>query len=513
MIVFGSDYYCKMNRSRKMANAVLSVSAIVFLSKILGLIKQMVTANAFGATFQTDVISLAQGLITNFDYAITQALITAFIPTYIHLRTKGDRNGDKFFCNTVIVFFCFSVLVSFLLFVFSNSLATILAPSYDPEQTIELGKYVRVITPILPLIIQLAIFNSLLRSNERFTPGEFTSLNQSLITIFLVFMFANQFGANTLVLSFFSYSIINLAYLVFLSRKLWRFEVGAPFSDPDVRKMIRMMGPLLIGYAMVFINQQIDRAIVSGFEEGSVTAMSYAAVLSNFITTFIGSLCAIFFTYVTKGIAEKRDDEVEDFINNTTVQMITLLLPICIITVMNTKDIIKLVYGRGMFDDKAIQNSSFALFGYGFMFIPFALRELFSRFQYAHGDSRRPMINSSISIIINIVLSIILGRIIGLIGVTVATSISVLVCAVLNIISSRRRALRVKIRFSDFVRWLIGGLICFSVCYWGNKLLVEKTIILRLACIIGISVIGYVSITYSIIIPMIKNLLHRNSTK
>ena len=115
-----------MNKSRRMANAVLSVSAVIFLSKILGLIKQMVTANAFGASFQTDVISLAQGLITNFEYAITQALITAFIPTYIHLKTKGERNEDKFFCNTCIVFFVFSALISVVFLAFSNYFARIM---------------------------------------------------------------------------------------------------------------------------------------------------------------------------------------------------------------------------------------------------------------------------------------------------------------------------------------------------------------------------------------------------
>ena len=46
---------------------MVSVSGIVILAKILGFVKQMITANAFGATIHTDIISLSEGLVANLD--------------------------------------------------------------------------------------------------------------------------------------------------------------------------------------------------------------------------------------------------------------------------------------------------------------------------------------------------------------------------------------------------------------------------------------------------------------
>lgn len=64
-----------------------------------------------------------------------------------------------------------------------------------------------------------------------------------------------------------------------------------------------MMGPLLLGYSLVYINQMVDKMLVSGLEAGAVTSLNYAAVLSNLVGTFITTFASILFAYVTTRIA------------------------------------------------------------------------------------------------------------------------------------------------------------------------------------------------------------------
>ena len=94
--------------NKNITKSLLSVSGIVLLSKVLGLVKQMVTANAFGATVDTDIISLSEGLITNVDFLLVQALSTAFIPTYISAE-KSAYERSKFVSNTIKVFLFFRI--------------------------------------------------------------------------------------------------------------------------------------------------------------------------------------------------------------------------------------------------------------------------------------------------------------------------------------------------------------------------------------------------------------------
>ena len=493
--------------------SVLSVSGIVFLAKIFGFVKQMVTANAFGATIQTDIISLSEGLVANLDYLLVQALSTAFIPTYIYANTINPKIARKFVSNLIKVFLGITICIAVLCTILSPVLSRILAPSYSSELSAQLAKYIRIFAPVLVVIVELAIFNALLKANEKFVPGELIGFNQSVILIILVFAIGKKVGPDTLVIGFYAYALFNLIYLTVLSRQYWAIMSGNPFADEHVLKLLKMMGPLLLGYSMIFVNQQVDKIIVSGLGEGTITAMNYAAVLSNFVSTFTGSIAGILFTYITQNIANNKNKKAADLAMTSMIQMVTLLLPVSIITVCNSREIVSIVFGRGRFDEAAVAKCSLALIGYGCMFVPYVMRELFSRFQYAYGDSKRPMINSTIAIAFNIIFSIALSFKLGVLGVTLATSLSVSICAALNLYTSRKKNKYLK--YNRIVRyipqWIIGSIYCAVIAYFGHNTMQTIPSVSRFLTIATVSLIGYMAINISIIIPLINRLMKRNS--
>ena len=195
----------------------------------------------------------------------------------------------------------------------------------------------------------------------------------------------------------------------------------------------------------------------------------------------------------------------------SSVQIITILLPISVLTLANSHDVVSVVFGHGRFDANAVQSCSIALIGYGCMFVPFALRELFSRFQYAYGDSKTPMINSTIAIVINIILSITLSIWLGVLGVTLATSISVLICAILNIVTSRKKNefLHVNQMFKTLPQWIIGAAICVGVSFGGQYLLADIHTIFRFLIIAVVSLLLYFAINFATIKPLVKNLISK----
>ena len=487
---------------------LFSVSGIVILTKIFGLIKQVIAANSFGATAQTDLISLSEGLVSNIDYLLVQALSTAFIPTYLHTKTTDNNSSKRFVSDTIKVFLIITFGIASIVFFCSPIIAKILAPSYSPELTLSLSKYIKILSPVLIFVTEMAVYNSLLKSNEKFIPGELIGFNQSLIFIVLVITVGNILGANTLIASFLCYAIFNLIFLSICSRGLWNIQRGNPFTNRDVIRLLKMMGPLLLGYSLVFVNQQVDKIIVSGLSTGTITAMGYAAVLSTFITTFVGSLCGVLFTYITKNIVDNEDSKAAQLTISSIFQLVTILLPISVLTIVNANDIVSIVFGRGKFDAVAVKNCSAALVGYAFMFVPFVIRELLSRFQYAYGDSKTPMINSSVAILFNIAFSILLSKIWGVFGVTFATSISVLICAVLNYLASHRRNHNLSINKagSIYFRWIAGICVCIAVTLIGQKILSNYPSIVRFLLITFASFGIYCVLAFPVIKPMINML-------
>ncbi len=491
---------------KSIIGAMASVSFVVIIAKVLGFVKQIVTADAFGATIQTDLISISEGLVLNLDYLLIQTLSTAFIPIYIHIKSEKCDEEKRFVSNTIKVFLFITITLMCVFLLLSPIISKVLAPTYNDELSFQLSNYIRLLSPIIIILVEMSVYNSLLKANEKFVLGELVSLFQSVIIIFLVLILGKKLGPDTLVFAFYFYAIFNLVFLMICSRKYWSLSKDNPFKDPNIRKLLTMMGPLFLGYSVIFVNQQVDKIIVSGLGAGTVTAMTYASVLSNFINTFIGSICAVLFTYITQSIAEKRDKDAADLTTQATIKIVTLMIPISVLAIVNSEDIVTIVFGHGKFDSSAIKSCSLALVGYSISFAPFVIRELYSRFQYAYKDSKTPMINSSIAIVINILLSILLSINLGVLGVTIATSISVIICAILNILSSAKRNKYVKANgfVKYIVRWVLGIIVCLLISHVGKVVLYDIHVVFRFIIITLVSMVIYCLVNLNVVLPLVN---------
>lgn len=457
----------KLNENRFL-RTFSSVTGVILVSKLLGFVKQMVTASTFGATIETDLINLSQGFIGNIQYVLVQILLTSFTATYIHTREEGELSAKRFAMDTVKAFSLIAAALAAVVALGAPFVARIIAPSYSQELSARLAGYLRLFAPMLVLFVWIAVFHALLNANQRFIPGELTGLNQSVILIALVLLLRNYLGVQVLAVAFIAYTLWNALYLGFLSRGYWGRSGGNPFQNDSVRQLLRMAVPLLLGFSMVYINQQVDKILSSGLATGTVTAMSYASILSDLVGTFITSFCSILFTYITTCISREDHEGAAALTIRAASLLIMAFLPISILTILCAEDIVSITFGYGAFGADSVRIAGRALVGYAFMFVPLVLRELFSRFQYGYQDSRRPMVNSTIGIAANIVLSIALCPRFGVLGITFATSVSVCICGLLNAVTAKR--LNAALRLQPLLRqipWLCGGgAACAAASVW-----------------------------------------------
>ena len=455
-------------KQNKFLRTFSSVTGVILLSKLLGFVKQMVMAGAFGATMETDLINLSQGFVSNLKYLLVQTLLTSFISVYLYDGSRSREEGERFAADTLKLFTLIAGALAAVMLAAAPWIARILAPTYDPEQSARLAAYLRLYAPVLLCFVWIAVFQALLEGNKRFLPGQLESVNQSVLIMLCIAVLRPVLGVGTLVAGFFACMVWNTVFLGVLSRPYWRLTRGNPFANPLVRELLRMIGPLLLGYSMIYVNEQVDKILVSGLEAGSVTALQYSAVLSNLVGTFIVSFSSILFTYITTRIARGDQQGAANLVLRAAGLMLLLFLPVSILTVLCAEDIVTVAFGRGAFGADSVRIAASALMGYGVSFAPMVLRELFSRFQYGYKDSRTPMINSTAGILLNIALSIALCPHFGVLGVTFASSVSVIVCGAANAVTARRH--NAHLRFGPLLRQLpllaAGGLVCWLIARW-----------------------------------------------
>lgn len=448
--------------------AFFSTTGVLLFSKALGFVKQMVTASAFGADTETDLINLATGLIGNSQYLLVQALLTAFLPVYVHIQ--NEQKAGRFASDALKAVTAIAAGAAGVILLAAPLAARLIAPGYGPEVSRRLAMWLRLLSPALLLSSWIAVFQSLLDAHQRFLPGRLEGLNQSVIFLLLLPVLAPRLGPQTLAVSLVVYTAWNALFLGALGWKYRNTSKGNPFRDPAVRELLRMMAPLLLGQSLVYVNQIVDKSLASGLPAGSVTAMSYAAVLSNLVGTFVTTFCSMLFSYITTQISQGDEEGAARLSVRSASLLVLAFLPVSILTVLCAEDIVTVVFARGAFGPESVRQTAAALRGYGFMFVPLALRDLFSRFQYGYKDTRRPMVNSAVSIALNIVLSVTLCPYWGVLGITLATSASVLLCGLLNLISAQRHNAAISPRpLIRLLPWAgAGGVLCALAAIWAR---------------------------------------------
>ena len=426
------------NEGRRIIKSFSALTIVIIIAKLAGFFKQMVIAWSYGATAETDLIQISLGLIGDAEYIIIQTLNTAFVALYIHIRETDREKAKEFTANITKALLTVALGAVALFVALAPVISRLIAPSYSPELSSKLAGYIKIFSPAIFLYMLIAVCISVLNANKRYVPGEMRGLIQSMVLILTIICLNDLLHVNTLVAGTLIYAVVASCLYLRLSATYFHFTRGNPFKDSHVKEFLSMCSPLMLGYAMLFINQQVDKILVSGMTPGTVTAMGYGQVLYNLLTTIIASLCTVLFTYLAEMNSRNDIEGTARMAENASFLMLTVLLPVTIVTCFASTEIVSVVFDRGAFDQQAVRGTVYTLIGYGIGLIGFSIKSLYARVLYSNKDTKSPMINSSIGIAVNIVLSIILSRKLGVFGVTLASSISEYIAAVLNILSSKK---------------------------------------------------------------------------
>jgi len=414
------------------------VACVVLVAKIFGFVKQVVVAGVFGANSETDLFFLAERFSVNIDYVIFQIVLAAFVPVYLEAKKRGGPDALRLTSESIRLFSLVVASLVLAVVLLSPFIAWIIAPSYSSELTAQLAFYIRIFAPLIIFSTLQSVFHAILNANKRFVPGQMAGIIQSVVIIGLSLVAGNVLGVRTLVIGFFAYSLLNFMFLGALARRDWRIRSGDFRLSRDMKRMLSMMLPLFWGCMFNFANQQVNKIIVSGMEPGSFSAMNYGVVLSNFVSALIVAVCTVLYTEMSAKIANGEAEKASAEAIRMISVLVTIVIPITVISVIFPNEITAIVFERGAFDRTAALNTAQALAGYGFLFVPFVIKNILSQLHYAHGDAKSPVKNSIAGILFNMLFSFLLYRRLGLFGVTLASSIGVFISAVLNIISARR---------------------------------------------------------------------------
>lgn len=467
-----------------MLKSGITVMVINILSRLLGLIREMVLAYVYGGTGITDAY-FASTKISNFftTFFGEGALGTVFIPLYNEKREKeGLEEANKFVYSILNLVFNFTLTVSILLIVFSKYILFYLIGFKDVERLELANNLLRIMSFYLMFISLSGMIASFLNSYKKFVVSTSTALVFNLTIIIGTVITRNNIGIYGLAISFLLSGILQFSMQLptFISI-IKKYRIYINLKDVYVKNFFLLTIPTLIGIFAYQINEFIDTSFAASLQIGTISYINYASRLYLLpVGVFAISLSVVIFPSLSMAVVKENKNLEKQLFSRGVNLLSFLVIPSAIGLFFYSKDIISFIYGYGKFNAKSIIITSEILKCYCIGLIFFCLNHLLSRAHYVHKNRKIPVYASIFSICCNVFLDYMLYLKYQHIGLTLATSFSAMVNFTILFISIKINYIDFKIKsfVINIFKYIISSAICLYISIQFTHIIIKLIVFL-----------------------------------
>ena len=445
------------------------VMVINMLSRILGLVREMIIGSVFGASGMTDAYVSATKIPNFFTTLFGEgSLGTVFIPIYNRgLEEKGKEKTDEFVFSLLNLIIAFTSTMSVIMILFSKQILKITTGFADPERFEAANGLLKIVAFYFLFIALSGVVSSLLNNYKKFAVAASMGIVFNLVIIVGTLLLKNKMGIYGLGVAYLLSGVFQLLMMLpqfFQIMKTYKFIFN--LKDPYVKEMFVLMVPTLIGIFGYQINEIVDNRFATMLPAGTASALNYASRLYLLpIGVFAISLSVVIFPTLSRAVVKNKRKKVRKVVQEGLAMLAFLIVPSSVILFGYAREIVILVYKRGHFSNKAVTLTSETLQFYALGLLFFSTIHLLTRSHYVYKDRKLPVISSFIGIFTNILLDFLLYKQYRHVGLTFATSFAAMVNFLILFVSLQRRYVRINVLkyIAILVISLGGSLLSFTI--------------------------------------------------
>jgi putative peptidoglycan lipid II flippase len=343
---------------KKVGIASVIMTASVFLSRIMGLFRDMVIAYIGGVSSEVDAYQLAFLVPEILNHIVASGFLSVtFIPIFSdYLSQDREDEGWRVFS---IIFTCFgSLLLLFIVvcFVFTPELIDIIAHGRsDPEFKDRVVKMTRIIMPAQFFFFSGGLLMAVQFAREKFTIPALAPLLYNMGIITGGILLGPRIGMEG-----FSWGVLVGAFCGNFAIQLWaakkigmKFNINFDFHHPDLRKYILLTLPLILGLTMMFSMEIFMRFFGTFLPPGGIASLLYSRTILFVLVGLFGQAVGMAaFPFLIRLIAENRLTEMNQLLNRT-LRYLALVIPVSVLLMVLRQEIVQVLLKRGKFDAAA----------------------------------------------------------------------------------------------------------------------------------------------------------------
>jgi putative peptidoglycan lipid II flippase len=417
--------------------ALSTVSGMTLLSRITGLVRESLQAALFGAGLQMDAFQAAFRLPNILRRMFAEgAFSQAFVPILAEYQRQRGDDATRGLVSRVAALLTLALLgVTALGVLAAPALVYLLASGFaQTPGKIELtAELVRIVFPYILFVSLVSFAGGILNTYRRFAVPAFTPvlLNLSIIgaAIFLARYFdppikALAWGVFIGGVAQLAFQIAPLARIGMLPRPVFDWR------DEGVRRVLRAMGPALIGVSAAQISALINTQLASLLGDGRISWINYADRLMEFPSALLGvALGTVLLPTLVKHHADANHAQYSSLLDWGLRLAFLLALPAAVAMWFLALPMIATLYQYGKFTVNDVWQTRSALLGYSVGLLGLILVKILAPGFYARQNLKTPVKIAFFSVFVTQALALGLMWRIGHAGLTLATSLGACVNA------------------------------------------------------------------------------------
>ncbi len=472
--------------------STLVVASLTSVSRVVGLIRDVLISNVLGVSYITDIFVVALRIPNIFRRITAEgAFSSAFIPMFSKKLSSNKISAIKFSEDILFVSLVVMILITSLLQILMPFIIYFIAFGFanDPIKFDLAINFSRITTPYILLISLSSIGIGILNSIGRYFASSFAPIIFNFVLVFILLLPINDITAVGYFMSFgvtISGIIQFLLVFYFLYKSGYILNLKKPDNLHLINKFSITAKPQIITGLVMQANIVLS-GIIASFVEGGISILYYAERLYQLPLALFGISIGTVLLPTLSSLDIKKDfNKINPVITNIIKFSLIMIIPSAVGLSIISAPLISVIYEHGMFSEINTVNVSKALIAFSFGLPAFVLIKIYLPIFYSIGDTRTPLFYSIISISINLILALALFKPIGIIGIALSTSISSWLNLFLLMVGLKKYNISISLEkiYSDLLKIILSVVFMALNIIIISKFLIHLPLILQLVVMV-----------------------------
>jgi putative peptidoglycan lipid II flippase len=429
---------------KKIGIASLIMMASVLLSRVIGLLREVVIAYVGGTGGEVDAYQMAFVLPEILNHvAATGFLSITFIPIFNkYLVSNRETEGWRVFSLILSSFGSLLLLFIVVAWFHADHLVALFAPGIDDPAIKALTiRMTRIVLPAQFFFFTGGLFMAVQFSKEHFLIPALAPLLYNLGIITGGLVLAPWIGIEGFAWGVLGGAVAgNFAVQWFGAARLgMRFRISFEWTHPDLKHYFLLTLPLILGLTMTFSTEFFFRFFGSYMPRGAVAALNYGLRIMFILVGLFGqAVGTAFYPFISRLATEGRMPEMNRLLDRT-VRILTIVIPFSVFLMVIRHEAVFMLFQRGRFDAAATALTAhllpFLLLGA----FAFSAQTIVVRGYYALQNTLFPALLGTAAVLLSIPVFILSMQRLGPSGVALGVSVSAFMQVALLYICWNRR--------------------------------------------------------------------------